>query len=109
VNAQLREDHNGVILDYGDPAKKYGYHEDTSPKAGDRERQALVRQRDALVEAERRVRTVQIAIANICSDAAGYVRGWLDDELDQIQADLLVIRRSMNTTRDRLGMAEVEL
>jgi hypothetical protein len=109
MSAIVRFNHENVLIDYGDPGDLRDFHRDYTPKPSDRERCALVRQRDAIVAAERKLRTIRFALADVTSDAAGYVCEWVDHALRDTQRDLIAIRRAMSVTWNRLDMAPDEI
>jgi hypothetical protein len=98
---------DGRLRRYPDPSVLRPYHIEQKPQSIDRERCALVKQRDSLVEAERRLRTMRFAVADL--DVADYVFDWLDQEIRQIQRTLHMVRSAMHFTWDRLDLAPEDL
>jgi hypothetical protein len=91
---------------YPDPSVLRPYHIERKPQPIDRERCALVKQRDALVQAERNLRTMFI-ISELTLGDLGFSR--FRRELCGIEAALNTVRCAMNLTWDRLGLAPEEL
>ena len=105
--AVIRRTKEGFVRRYDDGSELRAFHLDYTPKIDDRERCALVRQRDALVEIERRLRTMCV-IGELCG-LGDYGLSRFKRELHETENALQIVRQSMHPTWDRLDMAPEEV
>jgi hypothetical protein len=89
VTRHRLRNHEGVLLDYGDPGALRDYHREHKPQANDRERVELLK-------AERELLTLRVIVDHLDISNIGITR--IHDALQQIQ-------RALAAKRPRLGMS----